>query len=58
MDVYERYGVKKVVNAAFHLTRLGGSRLSPKVLEAMAEANEAQGWNPTPSQVREPATTP
>jgi len=41
MDVYERYGVKKVVNAAFHLTRLGGSRLSPKVLEAMAEANEA-----------------
>ena len=40
MSIYERYGVKRVVNAAFHLTRLGGSTLSPKVLEAMAEANQ------------------
>ena len=41
MSVYSRYGVKRVVNAAFHLTRLGGSTLSPKVLKAMEEANES-----------------
>jgi L-seryl-tRNA(Ser) seleniumtransferase len=41
MSVYEKYGVKRVVNAAFHLTRLGGSTLSPRVLEAMEEANES-----------------
>lgn len=41
MSIYSKYGVKRVVNAAFHLTRLGGSTLSPKVLEAMAEANKS-----------------
>src|SRR4030042_1677597 len=41
MSVYGRYGVKRVVNAAFHLTRLGGSTLSPAVLKAMEEANES-----------------
>lgn len=41
MSIYEKYGVKRVVNAAFHLTRLGGSTLSPKVLEAMEESNES-----------------
>src|SRR4030042_1091411 len=41
MSVYGRYGVKRVVNAAFHLTRLGGSTLSPAVLKAMDEANES-----------------
>lgn len=41
MSIYSKYGVKRVVNAAFHLTRLGGSTLSPKVLEAMNEANKA-----------------
>jgi L-seryl-tRNA(Ser) seleniumtransferase len=41
MSVYGRYGVKRVVNAAFHLTRLGGSTLSPAVLKAMGEANES-----------------
>jgi len=41
MSVYGRYGVKRVVNAAFHLTRLGGSTLSPTVLKAMNEANES-----------------
>ena len=41
MSVYGRYGVKRVVNAAFHLTRLGGSTLSLAVLKAMDEANES-----------------
>jgi L-seryl-tRNA(Ser) seleniumtransferase len=39
MSIYRRYGVKRVINASFHLTRLGGSTLTPKVLEAMNEAN-------------------
>jgi len=41
MSIYSRYGVKRVVNAAFHLTRLGGSTLSPKVQAAMEEANKS-----------------
>jgi len=41
MSIYSRYGVKRVVNAAFHYTRLGGSTLTPKVLEAMEEANKS-----------------
>lgn len=41
MDIYSKLGVKKVINASFALTRLGGSRLSPRVLEAMVEANES-----------------
>ncbi|MBN2336871.1 aminotransferase class V-fold PLP-dependent enzyme [Candidatus Bathyarchaeota archaeon] len=41
MSVYSKYGVKRVINAAFHLTRLGGSTLSPGVLKAMEEANES-----------------
>ena len=41
MSIYKKYGVNRVVNAAFHLTRLGGSTLSPKVLEAMEEANKS-----------------
>ena len=41
MSIYSRYGAKRVVNAAFHLTRLGGSTLTPKVLKAMEEANES-----------------
>ena len=40
MSVYDKLGVKKVVNAAFALTRLGGSRLDDEILEAMAEANK------------------
>jgi L-seryl-tRNA(Ser) seleniumtransferase len=39
MNIYSKYGVKRVINAAFHLTRLGGSTLSPGVLKAMKEAN-------------------
>ncbi|MFW6109606.1 MAG: hypothetical protein ACOC6N_04065, partial [archaeon] len=44
MSIYSRYGVKRVVNAAFHLTRLGGSTLSPNVLKAMEEANESYSY--------------
>jgi L-seryl-tRNA(Ser) seleniumtransferase len=44
MSIYSRYGVKRVVNAAFHLTRLGGSTLTPTVLEAMDEANKSYAY--------------
>ena len=44
MSIYSRYGVKRVVNAAFHLTRLGGSTITPKVLEAMEEANKSYAY--------------
>lgn len=37
--IYEDMGVKPVINAAGNLTLLGGSRLTPHVLEAMALAN-------------------
>lgn len=40
MSIYEKLGVKKVVNASFLLTRLGGSHLTKKVQDAMIEANE------------------
>jgi D-glucosaminate-6-phosphate ammonia-lyase len=38
MDIYDRLGVRKRINAAGLLTRLGGSLMSPTVLEAMREA--------------------
>jgi len=41
MGVYGELGVKRVVNAAFALTRLGGSSLSKEVLKAMEEANKS-----------------
>jgi len=40
MSVYDKLGVKKVVNASFALTRLGGSRLDDEILDAMTEANK------------------
>lgn len=39
MSIYKDLGVKRVVNAAFALTRLGGSTLPDEVLRAMEEAN-------------------
>jgi D-glucosaminate-6-phosphate ammonia-lyase len=39
--VYERLGVRTVINASGTLTRLGGSRMAPAVLEAMAEASRS-----------------
>jgi L-seryl-tRNA(Ser) seleniumtransferase len=38
MDIYTRLGVKRRINAAGTLTRLGGSLMAPEVLEAMREA--------------------
>jgi D-glucosaminate-6-phosphate ammonia-lyase len=38
VDVYDRLGVRKRINAAGLLTRLGGSLMPPEVLEAMTEA--------------------
>jgi D-glucosaminate-6-phosphate ammonia-lyase len=40
-DPYEKYGLRRVVNAATCLTRLGGSAPHPRVMEAMAEASRA-----------------
>ena len=41
MSIYSELGVKRVVNASFALTRLGGSALSKEVLRAMEEANRS-----------------
>jgi hypothetical protein len=38
MGVYQELGVAPVINASGTLTRLGGSRMAPEVLAAMAEA--------------------
>jgi D-glucosaminate-6-phosphate ammonia-lyase len=39
MGFYDDLGVRTVINAAGTLTRLGGSRLAPEVLAAMADAS-------------------
>lgn len=41
MGVYEELGIKKIVNAWGPMTVIGGSRMLPEVLEAMAEAGRA-----------------
>jgi L-seryl-tRNA(Ser) seleniumtransferase len=41
MGFYDDLGVRRVVNAAGTLTRLGGNRLAPEVLAAMVEAAES-----------------
>ena len=38
MGVYENLGVHTIINASGTLTRVGGSRMAPEVLAAMAEA--------------------
>lgn len=38
MGIYEDLGLRTVINASGTLTRLGGSRMAPEVLAAMAEA--------------------
>jgi seryl-tRNA(Sec) selenium transferase len=38
MSIYDDLGVTPVINAAATLTRLGGSRMAPEVLAAMADA--------------------
>src|SRR3954465_13387107 len=39
--VYGRLGIKRIVNAAGPVTRLGGNRLAPEVAQAMAEAAQS-----------------
>jgi D-glucosaminate-6-phosphate ammonia-lyase len=39
--IYERYGVKTVINAAGPMTRLSGSILAPEVRQAMSDAASA-----------------
>ena len=39
MDIYDKIGVRKIINAAGNLTTLGGSLMPPQVLEAMEEAS-------------------
>jgi D-glucosaminate-6-phosphate ammonia-lyase len=41
MNIYDRLGVRRRVNAAGTLTRLGGSLMPPEVLEAMTEAAQS-----------------
>jgi L-seryl-tRNA(Ser) seleniumtransferase len=41
VDIYEQLGVKKVINALGTVTKIGGSLMNPKVLEAMTEASKA-----------------
>jgi L-seryl-tRNA(Ser) seleniumtransferase len=38
MGVYERLGVRRIINADATLTRLGGSVMAPEVLDAMQDA--------------------
>jgi D-glucosaminate-6-phosphate ammonia-lyase len=38
MTIYDELGLRTVINASGTLTRLGGSRMAPEVLAAMAEA--------------------
>jgi D-glucosaminate-6-phosphate ammonia-lyase len=40
MHIYEQLGVRRVINAYEHLTRLGGSIMDPEVLAAMTEASQ------------------
>lgn len=37
---YEKYGIRRVVNATTSMTRLGGSIASPEVFKAMADASK------------------
>lgn len=41
MGIYEDLGLRTVINASGTLTRLGGSRMAPEVLDAMREAAES-----------------
>ena len=41
MTIYDELGVRRVINAAATLTRLGGSLMPPPVVEAMTEASAA-----------------
>lgn len=40
MDIYDKLGIKKLINAEGTLTRLGGSVMDPVVMEEMVEASK------------------
>ncbi len=44
MSIYKELGVKSVVNAAFALTRLGGSTYTKEIQKAMDEANKTYAY--------------
>jgi D-glucosaminate-6-phosphate ammonia-lyase len=39
MSIYDRLGIRRVINATATLTKLGGSTMPPEVVQAMAEAS-------------------
>ncbi|MEX2540922.1 MAG: aminotransferase class V-fold PLP-dependent enzyme [Trueperaceae bacterium] len=41
MTIYDRFGIKTLINAAGPKTRLGGIRMAPEVLRAMEEAADS-----------------
>ena len=41
MDIYDRLGVEKLINAAGNKTNIGGSLMAPEVFEAMMEAGRS-----------------
>lgn len=41
MSIYEELGVQRLINAWGPMTRIGGSRMRPEVLQAMVEAGQA-----------------
>ena len=45
MSVYERLGMRRVINADATLTRLGGSLMPAHVLDAMREAAYSTPWS-------------
>jgi uncharacterized pyridoxal phosphate-dependent enzyme len=40
MNIYQRLGLKTIINASDTYTRIGGSRMDPDVLKAMCEASK------------------
>jgi L-seryl-tRNA(Ser) seleniumtransferase len=41
MDIYDKLGVKKIINACGFATELGGAIMAPEVLEAMTQASRS-----------------
>jgi len=41
MEIYEEFGMRKVINASGTMTHLGGSIPDPKVMDAMKEASQS-----------------
>lgn len=41
MDIYDQLGVKKIINAWGTVTKIGGSKMDPRVLDSMKEAAQS-----------------